>query len=54
MTPNLGESIENLSTLESSELAWSTKSREEKVENISYDIIYEDKNLIPWQLIKKK
>ena len=54
MTPNLGESIDNLSSLESSELAWSTKSEEEKVENTSYDIIYEDKNLIPWQLIKKK
>ena len=54
MTPNLGEGIENLNSLDSSELAWTREFNEKKDGDISYKIIYKDKNLEPWQLIRKK
>ena len=52
MTPKLGESIENISSLEPSQLAWSTQFKT-SIENISYEIVFENENLEPWKLIKK-
>ena len=54
MTPNLGESVENISYLKSSEFAWSTKSNDLFIEDLTYEIIYENENLSPWKLIQKK
>ncbi len=54
MTPNLGEGIKNISNLNSDEFAWSAKPKENIMQNDSYDIIFEDENLNPWKLIKKK
>ena len=54
MTPNLGESVENISYLKSSEFAWSTKSNDLLIEDLTYEIIYENENLSPWKLIQRK
>ena len=54
MTPKLGESIENISSLKPSQLAWSTQFKETSIENISYEIVFENENIEPWKLIKKK
>jgi len=54
MTPNLGESVENISNLKSSEFAWSTKSNDLLIGDLTYEIIYENENLSPWKLIQKK
>ena len=53
LTPNLGEGIENIKSLKSSELAWSTFPKEEQKKDTSYKIIYDDKILAPWKLIRK-
>ncbi len=54
MTPNLGDGIENISSLNSNELAWSTETKKNLARNNSYEIKFEDKNLEPWKLILKK
>ena len=54
MTPKLGDGIENISSLNSNELAWSTEAKKTLERNNSYEIKYEDKNLEPWKLILKK
>ena len=54
LTPKLGEVFENISNLNTSELAWSADSKETKNKNQTYEIIYDDPNLYPWKLIKKK
>ncbi len=54
MTPNLGERIDDINNLKSSEFAWSTKSTENKGLDLTYDIIFENENLSPWKLIQKK
>ena len=51
LTDNLGEGIESIKILKSSEMAWSTLPTEK--EDSSYEIIYEDKVLDPWKLIRK-
>ena len=51
LTDNLGEGIESIKILKSSEMAWSTLPTEK--EDTSYEIIYEDKVLDPWKLIRK-
>ena len=53
LTPNLGESINNIEKLNSSDLAWSTLSSTEANETDSYQVIYDYKILSPWKLIKK-
>ena len=53
MTPNLGESIANISYLNPSEIAWSTENEIMSTKS-NYEIIYENKNLEPWKLIIKK
>jgi len=54
LTPKLGEGLENIYQLNKSELAWSTKFKEIKKDNNSYEVIYEDEILKPWILILKK
>ena len=54
LTPNLGEGIDNLEKLNTSDLAWSTLSLKEKYAIDSYQIIFENKTLSPWKLIRKK
>ncbi len=53
LTPNLGDRIENIAKLNPSEIAWSTFLSNEFYANDSYQIIYDDKNLYPWKLIRK-
>ena len=54
LTPNLGESLENINQLNKSELAWTTKFQEVKNNNYAYEIVYQDDILNPWKLIIKK
>jgi len=54
MTPNLGERVDDMKNLKSSEFAWSTKLTENKGLYLTYDIIFENENLSPWKLIQKK
>ena len=54
MTPHLGNGVNSINNLNSSEFAWSTKPKEIKGKNNSYEIIYENINLNPWILIRKK
>ena len=54
LTPKLGEGIVNIDQLKKSELAWSTKFKEIKNINYSYEVIYENNILKPWKLILKK
>ena len=54
LTPNLGEGIDNIEKLNTSDLAWSTLSLKEKYAIDSYQIIFENKTLSPWKLIRKK
>ena len=54
LTPNLGDGVKSIQNLNPSEFAWSTKSNVRKSENNSYEIIYENENLSPWKLIRKK
>ena len=53
LTPNLGDGIDDLEKLNTSDLAWSTLSSKKKYANESYQIIYENKILSPWKLIRK-
>ena len=53
LTPNLGEGIENIKSLKSSELAWSILPKEDQRKDTSYKIIYENEVISPWKLIKK-
>ncbi len=54
LTPNLGDSFDDISDLEPAELAWSTNNRENMSKNNSYEILFENKTLNPWKLIIKK
>ena len=54
LTPHLGNAINTIDNLNSAEFAWSTKPKEIKGKNNSYEIIYENINLNPWILIRKK
>ena len=51
LTPNLGGGISSLKELNRSDFAWSIFSPKET--DNSYQIIFDDKNLSPWKLIKK-
>ncbi len=53
LTPNLGEGIKNLEKMNQLDYAWSTLSSKETYETDSYQIIYDDKFLSPWKLIRK-
>ena len=54
LTPKLGEGVESIDQLNKSELVWSTKFKEIKNNNYSYEVIYENDVLKPWKLILKK
>tara|TARA_B100000524_G_scaffold122733_1_gene60340 strand:- start:22 stop:1053 length:1032 start_codon:yes stop_codon:yes gene_type:complete len=54
LTPILGEGIESIDQLKSSELAWSTEFKEIKKNNYAYEVLYENEILNPWKLIIKK
>ena len=54
LTPHLGNAVNSIDNLNSAEFAWSTKPKEIKGKNNSYEIIYENINLNPWILIRKK
>ena len=53
LTPNLGEGIENIESLKTSELAWSILPKEDQKKDASLKIIYENEVIFPWKLIKK-
>ncbi len=53
LTPNLGERIESIEKMNTSDLAWSTLSSKKLYETGSYQIIYEHEILSPWKLIRK-
>ena len=53
LTPNLGNGIKNIEKLNASDLAWTNLPSKELLENDSYQIIYENKILSPWKLIRK-
>ena len=53
LTPNLGEGIDNIKSLKSSELAWSIYPIEDQKKDTSIKIIYENEVIFPWKLIKK-
>ena len=53
LTPNLGEGINGIKKLKSSDLAWSTLSSKELYDGDSYQIIYDNEILSPWKLIRK-
>ena len=53
LTPNLGDAIDNIEKLNTSDLAWSTLSSLQIYASDSYKIIYDYKILSPWKLIKK-
>ena len=54
LTPNLGKSIEGINNLKISELAWTSEAEQSITINNSHEVIYTDKNLNPWKLVKKK
>ena len=54
LTPILGDGIESIDKLKKSELAWSTKFKEIKKNNYTYEVLYENEILNPWKLIIKK
>ena len=54
LTPNLGKSIEGINNLKISELAWTSEAEQLITINNSHEVIYTDKNLNPWKLVKKK
>jgi 4-amino-4-deoxy-L-arabinose transferase-like glycosyltransferase len=54
LTPKLGESLESIDKLNTSELAWSNEFKKIKNKNYPYDVIYENDILKPWKLILKK
>ena len=53
LTPNLGEGIESIKSLKTSELAWSILPKEDQKKDTSFKIIYENEVIFPWKLIKK-
>ena len=53
LTPNLGEGIEDINSLKPSEIAWSILPKEDQQKDSSFKIIYENKIIFPWKLIKK-
>jgi hypothetical protein len=54
LTPKLGEALESIYELKSSELLWSTEFKEIKNNNSNYEVIYENDILEPWKLILRK
>ena len=53
LTPKLGDGINGIAKLNSSDLAWSTLSSRELFETDSYQILFDNKVLSPWKLIRK-
>ncbi len=53
LTPNLGEGIESIKSLKTSEFAWSILPKEDQKKDDSFKIIYENEVIFPWKLIKK-
>ena len=51
LTPNLGEGIENIKSLKTSELAWSILPKEDQKKDASFKIVYENEVIFPWKLI---
>ena len=53
LTPRLGKGIDKSSEVEPLGLIWATKSTFEKMDKKSFQLIFEDKYLNPWILIKR-
>jgi len=53
LTSNLGEGIENIKSLKTSEMAWSILPQENQTKGSSYEIIFENEVISPWKLIRK-
>ena len=53
LTPNLGKGIDDLNEFATSELIWTTKSKFGNNNDQLFKVIYKDKYLNPWVLVKK-
>ena len=53
LTPRLGEGIDKLSDIKSLGLMWTTESTFKKMDKKSFELVYEDKYLNPWVLVKR-
>tara|TARA_Y100001978_G_scaffold127482_1_gene113776 strand:+ start:400 stop:1956 length:1557 start_codon:yes stop_codon:yes gene_type:complete len=53
LTPKLGRSVNSFHDLEPSEFIWIDKSNLSDIEDKTYKVIVNDKNLKPWMLVKK-
>ena len=53
LTNNLGDGIDDLNELNTSDMAWLNLSSDIEIDDKYFQIIFEDKNLLPWKLIKK-
>ena len=53
LTPRLGKGIDKSSEVEPLGLIWATKSTFEKMDKKSFQLVYEDKYLNPWILVKR-
>lgn len=54
LTPNLGEGLNSINDLNPGELAWSSESSDQKINDKSYEILYKNDTLKPWILILKR
>ena len=53
LIPNLGEGIESIKSLKTSELGWSILLKQDQEKDTSFKIIFENEVIFPWKLIKK-
>ncbi len=54
LTPKLGKAIDGISNLDKYEFAWTIESLDQKIDKESFEIVFSDKNLNPWKIVKKK
>ena len=52
-TPKIGRVIKSLEELEPSEMTWTIINENSNINYDSYRILFDDKNLYPWKLVKK-
>lgn len=53
LTPNLGKGIDNINKIKTVELIWTTQSKFETLDSKLFKVIYQDKYLNPWILVRK-
>ncbi len=53
LTPNLGEGIKSIKNIDAYDLAWTTAAKYQQNQADNYEIIYDNKILSPWILVRK-